>query len=190
MARSPFLPISLPAFNQSRFLSFQASGNRPNSTFVPYEVISASAYACSFKMTEFPKAAPETVSSSVDTISSDFPGLVFALPESGQTDPLDLFSTPEFDFFYHHHQFSPPTRAHDSSLSARQAVEPPLSIPTDPAKEFQATSSVPESMTSSESTAATKTTVVSTPSYILHKSESSPPPYQTGRQTFHFRRCL
>lgn len=99
VARSPFLPISLPAFNQSRFLSFQASGNRPNSTFVPYEVISASAYACSFKMTEFPKPAPETVSSSVDAISSDFPGLVFSLPESGQTDPLDLFSMPEFDFF-------------------------------------------------------------------------------------------
>lgn len=131
-------------------------------------------------MTELPKAVPETISSPVDVISSVSPGPVFSLTETGKTDHFGLFSMPEFEFFDldYRLQSSPPTRAHDPSLSLKPTVEPPLSVPTDQAKEFQPVSSVPVSTTTSESTAAAKTTV-NTPSYVLHKSESFSPSYQT-----------
>lgn len=79
-----------------------------------------------------------------------------------------LFSMSEFDFFDldHRLQFSLSTRAHDTSLSLKPAVEPPLFVQTNQAKEFQPVSSIPLAATF-ESTAATKTTV-NTPSYILH----------------------
>lgn len=104
---------------------------------MPSEVIMhASGDAYSFRMT-----VPETVYSPVVAISSDSPGSLFVLPEPDQTNP----SISELDFFLD----LDPSRAHDSSISARPAVEPPLYVPTltDTAKEFLPNSSVPVSIT-------------------------------------------
>lgn len=135
----PLPPICLPASSQSRALISPASGNHPAATSLPSTVISASDDACSLRITVLPKAAPETVSSPVDAVSSDSPGPVFTLPETGQTEPLGVLSMPEFVFFLnldHHIQSSPPIRAYDSFPSAKPPKEPPLFVPTDPAKEF------------------------------------------------------
>lgn len=118
-------------------MNYPASGKHPDAISVPSEVVMhASGDAYSFRMT-----VPETVYSSVVAISSDSPGSLFVLPEPDQIKSLNF----RVRFFLD----LDPSRAHDSSISARPAVEPPLYVPTltDPAKEFLPNSSVPVSIT-------------------------------------------
>lgn len=175
VVRSPAPVISLSSSGRPRALN-PPSLNFPAETSIPSGIVSASGDGSSVGMRELPGATTETASS--DVIPSVSPGPVLSLTEADETDPLGLFSLPEFDFFSdldRHIQVSSPKRAEESSLHTKPTVEPCLSVPVSQAKPV---SSVPVSSTSSQSTVERNTTV-HIPSYILHKSEASPPSYQS-----------
>lgn len=119
---------------------------------------------------------PTTETASSVVLPPVSPGPVLSLPET--YDPDHLFSMPDFDFLSdldHQLQASSPSGAQESSLPLKPAVEYSLPVP---AHQPKPVSSVPAPSSSSLSTTA-KNSSVNVPSYILHKSESSPPSYQS-----------
>lgn len=125
---------------------------------------------------DLPRTTTETASSLV--LPSVSPGPVLSLTETHDPDHLVLFSMPDFNFLSdldRQLQTSSPSGAQESSLPVKPAVESSLPVSDNHPKPV---SSVPAPSASSQSTIA-KNSTVNVPSYILHKSESSPPSYQS-----------